>query len=62
MLVAPAAGVEVSGSTMNAPLTLILTLPGRVMVLLISSVDVMVLDLSRLSSTSAPAPADVILD
>lgn len=39
------AGVAVSGSTMNAPWTLILTLPGRLMVLSISSVDVMVLSL-----------------
>lgn len=37
------AGVAVSGSTIKAPLTLILTLPGRIMVLSISSVDVMVL-------------------
>lgn len=39
------AGVEESGSTMKAPLTLILTLPGLVMVLSISSVDVAVLGL-----------------
>lgn len=38
----PDAGVDVSGSTMKAPWTLILTLPGRLMVLSISSVDVIV--------------------
>lgn len=48
----PGAGVAVSGSTMKAPLKLILTLPGLNMVLSISSVEVMVLGLLRRPSSS----------
>jgi hypothetical protein len=44
---------------MNAPLTLILTLPGRVIVLSISSVEVIVL--GRVRGTSSKTAAAVLL-
>lgn len=53
------AGVEVSGSTIKAPLTLILTLPGRMIVLSISSVEVMVRGL-RLGSGACPSSTTAV--